>query len=155
MLAAPLVIPLLIVVAVLMAAYFSVRRLRRLRSLSIGRFRRITERVVLSLVTLLAVVAAASTTYNVVAHDMFVARHPAPGQIYVVHGYKMHLWCTGEGSPTIVLESGAGDDSLVWGKVKPGLSKTTRICSYDRAGTGWSEPQTWPARLRPYCGAVA
>lgn len=115
MLAAPLVIPLLIVVAVLMAAYFSVRRLRRLRSLSIGRFRRITERVVLSLVTLLAVVAAASTTYNVVAHDMFVARHPAPGQIYVVHGYKMHLWCTGEGSPTIVLESGAGDDSLVCG----------------------------------------
>lgn len=144
MLAAPLVIPLLIVVAVLMSAYFSVRRLRRLRSLSIGRFRRITERVVLSLVTLLAVVAAASTTYNVVAHDMFVARHPAPGQIYVVHGYKMHLWCTGEGSPTIVLESGAGDDSLVWGKVKPGLSKTTRICSYDRAGTGWSEPQPGP-----------
>jgi pimeloyl-ACP methyl ester carboxylesterase len=144
MLSAPLLIPFLIVVTASLAVFFSVRRLRRLRSLPIGKFRRITERVTLSLVTLVVVVAAASTTFNVIAHDVFAAHHPAPGQIYVVNGYKMHLWCTGEGSPTIILEAGAGDDSLVWGKVKPGLSKTTRVCSYDRAGTGWSEPQPGP-----------
>ncbi len=144
MLSASPLIPFIIVVTALLAAFFSVRRLRRLRSLPIGKLRRITERVILSLVTLVAVVAAASTTFTVIAHDVFVAHHPAPGQIYVVNGYKMHLWCTGEGSPTIVLESGAGDDSLVWGKVKPELSKTTRVCSYDRAGTGWSEPQPGP-----------
>jgi pimeloyl-ACP methyl ester carboxylesterase len=144
MLSASLPIPFLIVLTALLAAFFSLRRLRRLGSLPIGKFRRITERVVLSLVMLVAVVAAASTTFNVIAHDRFVVHHPAPGQIYVVNGYKMHLWCAGEGSPTIVLESGAGDDSLVWGKVRPGLSKTTRVCSYDRAGTGWSEPQPGP-----------
>jgi pimeloyl-ACP methyl ester carboxylesterase len=144
MLSASLLMPFVIVVAALLAAFFSVRRLRRLRGLPMGKFRRITERVLLSLVTLVAVVAAASTTFNVIAHDRFVAHHPAPGQIYVVNGYKMHLWCAGEGSPTIILESGAGDDSLVWGKVKPGLSKTTRVCSYDRAGTGWSEAQPGP-----------
>jgi len=141
MLATPLLIPFLIVVAALVAVFFSARRLLRLRSLPIGKFWRFTQGVVLSLITLLGVVAVVSTTYNVVAHDVFVAHHRAPGQIYVVNGYKMHLWCAGKGSPTIILESGAGDDSLVWGKVKPGLSKTTRVCSYDRAGTGWSEPQ--------------
>lgn len=144
MLSAPLLIPFLIVITALLAAFFSVRRLRRLRSLPLGKFRRITERVILSLVALVAVAAAASTTFNVIAHERFVAHHPAPGQIYVVNSYKMHLWCAGEGSPTIILEAGAGDDSLVWGKVKPGLSKTTRVCSYDRAGTGWSEPQPGP-----------
>jgi len=144
MLSASLLIPFVMVVAALLAGFFSVRRLRRLRSLPIGKFRRITERVILSLVTLVAVVAAASTTYNAIAHEVFAAHHPAPGQIYVVNGYKMHLWCAGEGSPTIILESGAGNDSLVWGKVKPGLSNTTRVCSYDRAGTGWSEPQPGP-----------
>ncbi|HTA25835.1 MAG TPA: alpha/beta hydrolase [Terriglobales bacterium] len=100
-----------------------------------------TERVLLSLVTLVALAAAASTTFNVAAHDVFLAHHPAPGQIYVVNAYKMHLWCMGQGSPAIVLESGLGFDSLVWGTVQPELSKTTRVCSYDRAGTGWSESQ--------------
>lgn len=138
---APLLIPSFIVVMALLAIFWAVRRLLRLRNLPIRKFRRITERVILSVVTLAALTACVSTTFNVAAHDLFVAHHPAPGQIYVVNGYRMHLWCTGQGSPTIVLESGWGNDSLVWGKVQPELSKTTRVCSYDRAGTGWSEPQ--------------
>jgi len=51
----------------------------------------------------------------------------------------MHLYCTGEGSPTIVLSSGLGDDFTGWAKVQPALSRQTRVCSYDRAGFGWSE----------------
>lgn len=141
MLSAPLLIPFLIVATALPTMFFAIRRLRRLRTLTIGKFRRATERAILSLVTLGAVAAVSSTTFNVAAHDVFVAHHPAPGHIYLVNGYKMHLWCTGQGSPTIVLESGLGNDSLIWGKVQPELSKTTRVCSYDRAGMGWSEPQ--------------
>jgi len=53
----------------------------------------------------------------------------------------MHLYCTGHGSPTIVLEAGGGDDWLIWQKVQPEVANTTRVCSYDRAGTGWSELQ--------------
>jgi pimeloyl-ACP methyl ester carboxylesterase len=51
----------------------------------------------------------------------------------------MHLYCTGQGSPTIILDSGLGDDFTSWAKVQPELSKVTRVCSYDRAGFGWSE----------------
>ncbi len=53
----------------------------------------------------------------------------------------MHLYCTGTGSPTLVLESGHGDDFTVWGMVQPALSRVTRTCSYDRAGFGWSADQ--------------
>ncbi len=40
----------------------------------------------------------------------------------------MHVYCTGEGSPTIVLDAGMGNYSLIWAKVQPELSKTTRVC---------------------------
>jgi pimeloyl-ACP methyl ester carboxylesterase len=51
----------------------------------------------------------------------------------------MDLYCTGHGSPTIVLSSGLGDDFTIWRNVQPVLSRQTRVCSYDRAGIGWSE----------------
>jgi pimeloyl-ACP methyl ester carboxylesterase len=51
----------------------------------------------------------------------------------------MRIDCTGSGSPTLVLDSGLGNDGLVWGGVQPVLAQTTRVCSYDRAGMGWSE----------------
>ena len=62
-----------------------------------------------------------------------------PGKLYNVDGYSMHMYCTGEGSPAIVLSSGLGDDFTAWAKVQPVLSRQTRVCSYDRAGFGWSE----------------
>ena len=70
--------------------------------------------------------------------------YPPQGKLYTVDGYKMHLYCTGEGSPTIVLDAGLGNDSLIWANLQPTLSKTTRVCSYDRAGFGWSDPQASP-----------
>ncbi|MDC0710797.1 alpha/beta hydrolase [Stigmatella sp. ncwal1] len=54
-------------------------------------------------------------------------------------GCASHLYCTGEGEPAIVLDAGLGDDSLIWGKIQPQLSKSTKVCSYDRAGFGWSD----------------
>jgi pimeloyl-ACP methyl ester carboxylesterase len=116
----------------------------RIRTLGIKGYRKwrgISERIVLSLVVLVAVAAGAGTTFNAVATHHYRARHAAPGNLYVVDGYKMHLLCRGEGSPTIVLDGGLGDDSLIWAKVQPELSKTTRVCSYDRAGFGWSDPR--------------
>jgi pimeloyl-ACP methyl ester carboxylesterase len=56
----------------------------------------------------------------------------------------MHLDCTGSGAPTIVLEAGLGNDSLVWGGIQPALSTFTRVCSYDRAGFGWSDAAPAP-----------
>jgi pimeloyl-ACP methyl ester carboxylesterase len=57
----------------------------------------------------------------------------------------VHLFCTGTGAPTIVLEAGLGDFSVqAWSTVQPKLSLETRVCSYDRAGMGWSDPSPEP-----------
>ena len=64
-----------------------------------------------------------------------------------VGGYELYLYCTGasqEGGPTVILESGLGASSAVWGWVQPEVAKTTRVCSYDRAGMGWSDPGSQP-----------
>jgi pimeloyl-ACP methyl ester carboxylesterase len=67
---------------------------------------------------------------------------PPPGRLVDVGGWKLHLNCTGEarpGQPTVILESGAGDFSVEWSLVQPKVADFARVCSYDRAGDGWSE----------------
>jgi pimeloyl-ACP methyl ester carboxylesterase len=59
-----------------------------------------------------------------------------------IGGWRLHLYCTGEAKPaqpTVILEAGLGDFSLEWSLVQPKLATFARVCSYDRAGTGWSE----------------
>ena len=56
-----------------------------------------------------------------------------------VGGYGIHLSCTGQGSPTVLLESGNGPTSAGWAWVQPQIAETSRVCSYDRAGTGRSD----------------
>lgn len=67
--------------------------------------------------------------------------HPPPGTFYQVDEAKMHLYCSGAGAPTVILDAGLGDDWLQWRLVQPALSHLTRVCSYDRAGYGWSDAQ--------------
>jgi hypothetical protein len=67
---------------------------------------------------------------------------PAPGELIDVGGWRLHLYCTGEtksSQPTVILEAGTGDFSVEWALVQPKLAAFLRVCSYDRAGTGWSE----------------
>jgi pimeloyl-ACP methyl ester carboxylesterase len=66
------------------------------------------------------------------------ARNPVPGAFYDVDGAQMHIDCTGSGSPTVVLESAASASYMLWRRVQPELSQVARVCSYDRAGHGWS-----------------
>ncbi len=66
------------------------------------------------------------------------ARNPVPGAFYDVDGVRMHIDCTGSGSPTVVLESAASASYMLWRRVQPEVSNVTRVCSYDRAGHGWS-----------------
>jgi len=67
-----------------------------------------------------------------------------PGQLYTVNGHAMRMECMGSGEPTLVLDAGLGNDGLIWGGVQPVLAKATRVCSYDRAGFGWSETLAAP-----------
>jgi pimeloyl-ACP methyl ester carboxylesterase len=52
---------------------------------------------------------------------------------------SMHIYCTGEGTPAVILDSGLGDSFVSWRKVQPQIAKFTRVCSYDRAGIGYSD----------------
>lgn len=68
----------------------------------------------------------------------------APGMYIGIGNHQLHLHCTGEGGPTVILESGLGGNSLDWSRVQPSVTRFTRVCSYDRAGYGWSDPATEP-----------
>ena len=105
---------------------------------------RIVRRIGLGLLLLLLVLAGAGASWNALAIRHYRSTSPPPGKLYEVDSHSMHLYCTGHGAPTIVLESGLGEDFSIWAKVQPALSRTTRVCSYDRAGFGWSEPQPEP-----------
>lgn len=102
---------------------------------------RVVRKTGMGIAATVMILGMAGATWNFLAtrHDRMT--NPPPGHLYEVNGHAMHLYCTGEGSPTVVLESGHGDDFTVWGKVQPALSRLTRTCSYDRAGFGWSESQ--------------
>src|SRR5215475_16204790 len=76
---------------------------------------------------------------------------PPPGRLVDIGGWRLHLNCTGEArasQPTVILESGLGDFSVEWSLVQPGVAKFARVCSYDRAGDGWSELGPHPRTFR-------
>jgi pimeloyl-ACP methyl ester carboxylesterase len=91
-----------------------------------------------AMISLVVVLLLAGTTYNQLALRKLRSLAHAPGQIYKVDGYDAHMVCTGEGSPTVILDTGLGDDFTTWVKVQPELSKITRVCSFDRSGFGSS-----------------
>ena len=61
-----------------------------------------------------------------------------------VGGYQLHIDCQGNGSPTVVMEAGLTEPSLMWSLVQPQVSTGTRVCVYDRAGLGWSDASPKP-----------
>jgi pimeloyl-ACP methyl ester carboxylesterase len=95
---------------------------------------------------LVLVIAAlvAGATYEFVEVLLETRRYPPPGELVDVGGAKFHIHCTGQGSPTVVMDAGLGDSSVTWDLVQPEVSKFTRVCSYDRAGYGWSGAPTEP-----------
>lgn len=137
------VLPAIFFVVGILTVWLSIGRMVSLPTKPFRMWRKIAERMVLCMVVLVAATVAVSSAYNAVVLEILHAIHPAPGSFYVVNGHKMHLYCTGSGSPTIVLEAGWGVSSPVlgWGDFQPSLAQITRVCSYDRAGLGWSEAQ--------------
>jgi pimeloyl-ACP methyl ester carboxylesterase len=82
--------------------------------------------------------------YETVREATDATAHPMPGQLIDVGGHRLHLSCTGSGSPTVVLEPGGGEMSSNLGWITPAVARDTRVCVYDRAGRGWSEPADTP-----------
>lgn len=67
-------------------------------------------------------------------------RGVAPGRLVDVGGHRLHLRCAGSGTPTVLLESALGETGGYWGWISAAVSRDTTVCTYDRAGRGWSEP---------------
>lgn len=104
-------------------------------------------RVLGSFILLVAILLVAGAIYQ--AFELWRDRklNPPPGRLIDVGGYSMHIDCLGQssqGSPTVVLDSGLGDTWLAWYKVQPPIAQFARVCSYDRAGMGWSDPSPRP-----------
>ncbi|GAA5027948.1 hypothetical protein GCM10023258_23050 [Terrabacter aeriphilus] len=83
--------------------------------------------------------------YHASTESPTAAAGPMPGKLVDVGGYRLHLNCTGTGSPTVVLLNGLGETSPLWARVQPAVAATSRVCAYDRAGQGWSDDSPNPA----------
>ena len=101
-------------------------------------------RGVLGLLGLLVLGMIAGAIYQAAASASDLKRYPPPGELHDVGEYRLHIYCTGTGSPTVVLEAGAASSDLSWDLVQKGVAGFTRVCSYDRAGFGWSDPASGP-----------
>jgi pimeloyl-ACP methyl ester carboxylesterase len=92
--------------------------------------------------------------YQIVGMLQDRKQYPPPGQLIDVGGYKLHLYCTGEGSPTVILDAMGPGWSIYWSQVQPEIAKVTRVCSYDRAGFGWSDTGRLPRIGRRMAGEL-
>ncbi len=121
--------------------------------------RRWAKRILLGLVALVVVLVVAGAVYEAFGSWSDARRFRPPGRLVDVGGRRIHLHCTGSGSPTVVLDAGLGLPSLLWRDVQPGIASFATVCSYDRAGHGYSDagplPRTLDRRIDDLRAALA
>ncbi len=111
-----------------------------------SRFPILLKRILRAILAVIILLPLSGFLIQAAATEIDKRTYPPLGQLVDVGGYKLHLYCTGENAgdrPTVVLETGLGglgSTSSAWGWVQPAVAKTTRVCAYDRAGLGWSDP---------------
>ena len=114
-----------------------------------------TMRIFVVLGAFLIVAALSGATYQWLATRKELAATPPPGHLVDIGGYRLHLWCTGDGAPAVILDTGLGGSSADWGFVQPDVARFTRACSYDRAGMGYSDPGPSPRTARRIASELA
>jgi pimeloyl-ACP methyl ester carboxylesterase len=93
---------------------------------------------------LLLIAAFAGGSYQAIAWHADAQRFLRPGRLVSTGDFRLNVYCTGRGSPTVVLESGLADSLDAWSRVQPDIARFARVCSYDRAGYGYSDPGPMP-----------
>jgi pimeloyl-ACP methyl ester carboxylesterase len=96
-------------------------------------------KALLWLVVALLGLAIVGAIYQAIVTERAWRAHPPPGEMVAVGGHELHVNCSGQGGPAVILESALGNASPHWLWVQREVAKTTRVCAYDRAGMGWSE----------------
>ena len=97
------------------------------------------RRTVFTIIGLVVLLAVSGWAYQAISETADLRQYSPLGQLVDIGSYRVHLYCAGEGTPAVVLESGLAGPALQWTLVQSELTKTTRVCSYDRAGLGWSD----------------
>ncbi|HXI02811.1 MAG TPA: alpha/beta hydrolase [Candidatus Saccharimonadales bacterium] len=105
-------------------------------------------RTLAAVAVLVLLVAVCGALYQALSTSSDLRRYPPPGKMVDVGGHELHLYCSGSGRPVVVLDSPMGSSFLGWSLVQPLIAQRTRVCSYDRAGYGWSEPGPLPRTAR-------
>src|SRR5438045_8742605 len=108
------------------------------------KFRLPVKRILKVVAVAILVFIAAGFVYEEVEQRADRRRLPQIGQSVDIGGRSMNIYCSGEGSPAVILESGGGGVGYGWELVEPGIAKFTRACRYHRAGEGWSESPPEP-----------
>ncbi|WP_281233535.1 alpha/beta fold hydrolase [Flavobacterium gelatinilyticum] len=92
------------------------------------------------LLILILVLITAGFIYEQASRAYFDKKRPNESDFIKVDGRKIHFKKQGNGSTTIVFESGLGGDYLHWQEIQNKLSKDYTTISYDKAGILWSDP---------------
>jgi hypothetical protein len=112
------------------------------------RWKRWLKRIVLGAFALIILLALTGFSYNAMEQRADARRFPQQGKSVALGpafpGVSLNIDCSGQGSPTVILDSGLGVPAAGWDFVQPAVAKFTRVCSYDRAGYGWSIPDPMP-----------
>jgi pimeloyl-ACP methyl ester carboxylesterase len=108
------------------------------------RFLNWIKRALLWMGIFIFVLTTTGMIYQTAATEADKKNFPPPGNLIDVGGFKMHIHCEGEGSPTVILDAMSGGFSSYWAWVQPEVAKQVRVCAYDRAGFGWSENDPEP-----------
>jgi pimeloyl-ACP methyl ester carboxylesterase len=116
--------------------------------------RKWAKRIFGGLVILILIVVSAGAIYQWLTSRKEIAKNPAPGKLVDIGGYKLHIWCEGSGIPTVILDTGLGGSMFDWGFVQPKVAEFTRVCSYDRAGMGYSDAGPTPRTSRQIAGEL-
>jgi pimeloyl-ACP methyl ester carboxylesterase len=105
-------------------------------------------RLILALIVLIAFIACIGAMYQAIENWKDARRFPQKGKLIQAGEIKLNIDCSGEGKPTVILESAGAFPARAWVKVQPEVAKFARVCSYDRAGYGWSEPSLTPRTMQ-------
>ncbi len=100
----------------------------------------ITANLAMLTLSITAISLLTGIFYQAVSEALDRRRHPPQGELVDIGGFCLHLNCVGQGTPTVVMDAGGGASSITWGLVPSEIAKFTRVCTYDRAGLGWSDP---------------
>jgi pimeloyl-ACP methyl ester carboxylesterase len=109
-----------------------------------GRTSRWLLTVALTIAGVLTLALLAGASYQLIGLRIDARRFPQVGKSVDIGGYKININCSGQGSPTVILEAGGGGFSTDWRLVQPEIAKFAHVCSYDRAGFGWSDAGPMP-----------